>query len=290
MPKNHWNFIDVRKVFSNPIPIFRNMMESSVKTMNWLPVENVSALQRTSGYYRPDPPGEGSGIINPAMRILLIEDDSRLLRLEKQVLEEEGHTVDSAADGDTGLELALRGTYDVAVIDWMLPGRDGPAICRAVRAAHLPTAMLLLTARTQLEDRVAGLDSGADDYLSKPFAFDELLARIRALSRRFLDPAGDSFELRAGDLVMDLRAHTARRGNSPLELSATEWKLLEYLMRHPGQSLTRGQILDYVWSFESDVQPTLVDVYISYLRAKLRRPDLPDLVETVRGIGYRLTA
>ena len=149
------------------------------------------------------------------MKILLIEDDTRLLALEKQVLEEENHTVDTAADGDTGLELALRGTYDVAVIDWMLPGRDGPAICRAVRAAHLPTALLLLTARTQVEDRVAGLDSGADDYLSKPFSFDELLARVRALSRRFTIPSGDSFELRAGDLVMDLRAHTARRIRFP---------------------------------------------------------------------------
>jgi len=265
-------------------------MELSEKTMKNQPDEFLSVLHRASIRSRPDPPGEGSGIISPAMRILLIEDDSRLLRLEKQVLEEEGHSVDTAADGDTGLELALRGTYDVAVIDWMLPGRDGPAICRAVRAAHLPTALLLLTARTQLEDRVAGLDSGADDYLAKPFAFDELLARIRALSRRFLEPTGDSFELRAGGLVMDLRAHAARRGDTPLELSATEWKLLEYLMRHPGQSLTRGQILDYVWSFECDVQPTLVDVYISYLRAKLRRPGLSDPVETVRGIGYRLRA
>jgi DNA-binding response OmpR family regulator len=252
------------------------------------PVSTTSVLHGTATFTFPIPPEEGSGIINPAMRILLIEDDSRLLRLEKQVLEEEGHTVDTAADGDTGLELALRGTYDVAVIDWMLPGRDGPAICRAVRGAHLPTALLLLTARTQVEDRVAGLDSGADDYLSKPFAFDELLARIRALSRRFLNPAGDSFELRAGDLVMDLRTHTARRADSPLDLSTTEWKLLEYLMRHPGQSLTREQILDYVWSFDSEVQPTMVDVYISYLRAKLRRPGLPEAVETVRGVGYRL--
>jgi two-component system OmpR family response regulator len=229
-------------------------------------------------------------MINPAMHILLIEDDTRLLQLEKQVLEEEGHAVDTAADGDTGLELALRGTYDVAVVDWMLPGRDGPAICRAVRAAHLPTALLLLTARTQVEDRVAGLDSGADDYLSKPFSFDELLARIRALSRRFTVPAGDSFELRAGVLVMDMRAHTARRGDSPLDLSATEWKLLEYLMRHPGQALTREQILDYVWSFETEVQPTMVDVYVSYLRNKLRREGLDDPIETVRGVGYRLTA
>jgi DNA-binding response OmpR family regulator len=229
-------------------------------------------------------------MINPAMHILLIEDDTRLLQLEKQVLEEEGHAVDTAADGDSGLELALRGTYDVAVIDWMLPGRDGPAICRAVRAARLPTALLLLTARTQVEDRVAGLDSGADDYLSKPFSFDELLARIRALSRRFTVPAGDSFELRAGGLVMDLRAHTARRGELPLELSATEWKLLECFLRHPGQALTREQILDYVWSFETEVQPTMVDVYVSYLRTKLRRKGLGDPIETVRGVGYRLTA
>jgi len=252
------------------------------------PVPTKSILRGAATLPLPLPSEEGSGIINPAMRILLIEDDTRLSRLEKQVLEEEGHTVDTAADGDTGLELALRGTYDVAVIDWMLPGRDGPAICRAVRGAHLPTALLLLTARTQVEDRVAGLDSGADDYLSKPFSFDELLARIRALSRRFLTPTGDSFELRAGDLVMDLRAHTARRADSPLDLSATEWKLLEYLMRHPGQSLTREQILDYVWSFDCDVQPTMVDVYISYLRAKLRRAGFPDAVETVRSVGYRL--
>jgi two-component system OmpR family response regulator len=249
-----------------------------------------SAMHEVAAHPVPVPPGGGSGIINHAMRILLIEDDTRLLRLEKQVLEEEGHTVDTAADGDTGLELALRGVYDVAVIDWMLPGRDGPAICRAVRGAHLPTALLLLTARTQVEDRVAGLDSGADDYLSKPFAFDELLARVRALSRRFLSPAGDTFELRAGDLVMDLRAHTARRADVPLELSATEWKLLEYLMRHPGQSLTREQILDYVWSFDCEVQPTMVDVYISYVRTKLRNAGLSDAVETVRGVGYRLRA
>lgn len=222
------------------------------------------------------------------MRLLLIEDDTRLLRLVKQVLEEEGHTVDTASDGDTGMELALRGTYDIAVIDWMLPGRDGPAICSAVRKAHIPTALLLLTARTQVEDRVAGLDSGADDFLSKPFSFDELLARVRALSRRFTVPDGDSFTMRAGDLTLDLRAHTACRNETSLDLSATEWKLLEYLMRHPGQALTRPQILDYVWSFESDVQQTMVDVYISYLRAKLRQPGRHDPVETVRGVGYRL--
>src|SRR5574337_25234 len=161
------------------------------------------------------------------MRLLIIEDDKRLTRLMKQVLEEEHFTVDVAHDGDSGLELALGGIYDVAIVDWMLPGRDGPAICRAVRAAHLATAILMLTARGQLEDWVAGLDSGADDYLVKPFAFEELLARVRALGRRFTISAADSAELRCGDIVLDLRAHTARRADNSLDLTPTEWNLLE---------------------------------------------------------------
>jgi len=223
------------------------------------------------------------------MRILLIEDDRRLAGLIQGVLREEGFDVDAAYDGSTGLELALRGTYEVAIIDWMLPDRDGPAIIRSVRSARLPTACMLLTARTQIEDRVAGLDSGADDYLAKPFSFDELLARVRALGRRFIvSNGGDAWELRQGDLVMDLRAHVARRGEVPLDLSATEWKLLEYLLRHADQTLTREQILDYVWSYEADVLPTSVDVYISYLRKKLDQPGRRDPIETVRGIGYRL--
>jgi two-component system OmpR family response regulator len=222
------------------------------------------------------------------MKVLLIEDDERLARLVARVLTEEGLTVDTAGDGASGLELALGGIYDVAVVDWMLPERDGPSICRAVRAARLPTALLMLTARGELEDRVAGLDSGADDYLVKPFAFEELLARIRALGRRFTVSGADSAELRHDDLVLDTRAHTARRGMRPLQLSSTEWALLEFMMRHPGQALTREQILDYVWSYESDVQPTLVDVYISYLRGKLNGPGEPDLIATVRGVGYRL--
>ncbi len=224
------------------------------------------------------------------MRVLLIEDDQRLSRLVKRVLEEERYPVDVAADGDIGLELALRGAHDVAIIDWMLPGRDGPAICRAIRSAHLPTAILMLTARGQLEDRVTGLDSGADDYLTKPFAFEELLARVRALSRRFIVTSGDGWELRQGDLVLDLRAHVGRRGDHVLDLTNTEWNLLECLMRHPGQALTREQILDHVWSYESDVQPSMVDVYISYLRRKLNVPGCPDPIQTVRGIGYRLEA
>ena len=224
------------------------------------------------------------------MRILLIEDDKKLASLIARVLDDEGLGIDQAHDGDTGLELALRGTYDVVIADWMLPGRDGPAICRAIRSARLPTASLLLTARSQIEDRVAGLDSGADDYMVKPFAFEELLARVRALGRRFTELGSDVWELRHGDLVMDLRAHAARRGERPLDLTSTEWKLLECFMRHYEQVLTREQILDYVWSYESDVRLTLIDVYVSYLRAKLKAPGQPDPIQTVRGVGYRLEA
>lgn len=222
------------------------------------------------------------------MHILIIEDDHRMARLIAEELEAEHMTVDLAHDGDTGLALALRGSYDVAVIDWMLPGRDGPSICRAIRAERLPLAILMLTARTQVEDRVAGLYSGADDYMIKPFALAELLARVHALGRRFNLASGNTDELRHGDLVLDLRSHTARRGEKPLDLTATEWRLLEFLMRHPGQALSRQQILDYVWSYEHDVQPTLVDVYISYLRRKLTLPNRRDPIATVRGIGYRL--
>jgi two-component system OmpR family response regulator len=222
------------------------------------------------------------------MRILVIEDDQRLARLMEHVLTGEGWDVDLAHDGEIGLDLALRGMCQVAIVDWMLPGRDGPSICRALRAARSPIAILLLTARGQIEDRVAGLDSGADDYLVKPFEFDELLARVRALSRRFTTESSDAWELRLEDLVLDQRAHKARRGDKPLDLTTTEWKLLECFMRHPDQTLTREQILDYVWSYKAEVQPSLVDVYVSYLRRKLDRPGAADPIQTVRGVGYRL--
>jgi len=222
------------------------------------------------------------------MRVLVIEDDKRLANLIRKVLESEHFTVDEAHDGDLGLEIALRGVHDAAIIDWMLPGRDGPAVCRAIRAARLPLAILMLTARSQVEDRVAGLYSGADDYLTKPFSFEELIARLHALGRRMSRNAADPLELRAGRLVLDLHTYTARRGDHPLELTRTEYTLLEYLMRHPGQALSRQQILDYVWSYENEVKTTLVDVYVSYLRNKLTYPGLKDPIETVRGVGYRL--
>jgi two-component system OmpR family response regulator len=223
------------------------------------------------------------------MRILVIEDDRRLANLIRKVLESEHFSVDLAYDGDLGLEIALRGAHDAAIVDWMLPGRDGPAVCRAIRAAHIPLAILMLTARTQVEDRVAGLYSGADDYLGKPFSFDELIARLYALNRRFGSSTTDALELRTGSLVLDLHTYRARRGDRPLDLTRTEWTLLEYFMRHPGQTLSRQQILDYVWSYENEVRPTLVDVYISYLRSKLDVPGMKDPIQTVRGIGYRLS-
>jgi DNA-binding response OmpR family regulator len=211
-----------------------------------------------------------------------------LARLLARVLGDELYQVDLAHDGELGLDMALTGVYEVAVVDWMMPGRDGPSICRAVRAARLPTALLLLTARGQLEDKVAGFQSGADDYLVKPFAFEELLVRVRALGRRFALIAGEAHELCAGALTLDLRGHAARRSQRALELTPTEWNLLEYLMRNQGRTLTRQQILDYVWSYEHDVQPQMVDVYISYLRRKLNAPGERDPIITVRGMGYRL--
>lgn len=222
------------------------------------------------------------------MRVLIIEDDHRLAELIQQTLHAEGYRADVANDGDLGHELLMQGTYEVAIIDWMLPGRDGPSLCRSARSAGLGSALLLLTARAQVEDRVAGLDSGADDYLVKPFAMDELLARVRALARRNDGGQRDPLELRHGQIVMDLRAHSTRRGRQSLDLTKTEWALLEFLLRHPGQTLNRQQILDYVWSYEREVQPSMVDVYISYLRKKLDQPGLPDPIETVRGVGYRL--
>lgn len=224
------------------------------------------------------------------MHVLIIEDDRRLARLMARVLTEEHYTVEVAHDGETGLDLALQGTYEVIIVDWMLPGHDGPSICQAVREARIPIAMMLLTARSQIEDRVKGLDSGADDYLAKPFAFEELLARVRALSRRFTPVGSTPAELRVGDLVLALRSHTAQRGTRRLDLTPTEWNLLEYLMRNVGIGLSRQQILNYVWSYDSDVQIALVDVYISYLRRKLNAPGENDPIVTVRGLGYRLEA
>lgn len=221
------------------------------------------------------------------MKILIIEDDARLAGIIQRILEEEQYNVDVIHDGAAGSELAVRGIYDLAIIDWMLPGRDGPSIIREIRRAKINMGILMLTARGQMEDRVSGLDSGADDYLVKPFTFDELLARIRAIARRLSAEQADPNELRFGQIVMDLAAHSVRRGEKTIELTKTEWDLLEFLMRHPGQSCTRQQIIDYVWSYDSTVRTDLVDVYISYLRQKIQVNGLVDPVVTVRGVGYK---
>ena len=222
------------------------------------------------------------------MRVLLIEDNHRLSHIIEQVLEDEHMDVDVVDNGDVGLEYALSGNYDVAVIDWMLPGRDGPSICRAIRGAQVQLGILMLTARGQVEDRVTGLNMGADDYLIKPFSFEELIARVQAVARRHQAVPTSGGELRSGEIVMDLQARTARRGMETLELTNTEWTMLEYMLRHPDKILPRKNILDYVWSQDRQVQITMVDVYISYLRNKLNQPGRPDPIETVRGIGYRL--
>ncbi len=222
------------------------------------------------------------------MRVLLIEDDKRLTAIMKKVLTAEKMEVDVAHDGDTGVEMALQGNHDVAVIDWMLPGRDGPAVCQAIRSAHRSLPILMLTARSQVEDRVAGLYSGADDYLVKPFSFDELIARIHALARRWTEGSISGWELRVGNLVMDLKSSSVRRREKCLDLTRTEWNLLEYFMRHPNQTLSRQTILNYVWPDDAMIQPTLVDVYISYLRNKLQVDGMQDPIITRRGFGYTL--
>ena len=222
------------------------------------------------------------------MRILLIEDDKRLTAIIKKVLATEKMTVDVAHDGDMGVEMALQGNHDVAVIDWMLPGRDGPAVCQAIRSSHCALPILMLTARSQVEDRVAGLYSGADDYLVKPFSFDELIARIHALARRWKEGSAAGWELRVGNLVMDLRSSTARRRDKALDLTRTEWDLLECFLRHPNQTLSRQIILNYVWPDDATIQSTQVDVYVSYLRSKLQVEGLRNPIVTRRGFGYSL--
>jgi len=222
------------------------------------------------------------------MKILLIEDDKRLAKLVKQVLEDEHYSVDVENEGECGLEVALRAVHDLVIVDWMLPGRDGPSICRKIRSAKMTIPILMLTARGQIEDRVTGLESGADDYLIKPFDFDELIARIRALSRRYSPGSVDPDELRLGSIVMDVKAHSLRRSNESIELTKKEWDLLEYFLRHPNQTLSRAAILDYVWSYEASVQPEMVDVYVSYLRQKITVTGMKDPIQTVRGFGYLL--
>jgi DNA-binding response OmpR family regulator len=219
--------------------------------------------------------------------ILLVEDERRLVQVMRKVLEEEGHTVDIAYNGEDGLAMAMEGSHDVIVLDILLPGIDGVEVCRTLRASRVDTPVLLLTALDAVPDRVRGLDAGADDYLPKPFAFQELLARLRALSRRRVQ-AREPDRLEAADLVLDLRRRRAERAGKTIELSPKEFALMEFLMRNEGRVVTRTQILDHVWGYDYSPDSNLVDVYVTYLRRKLDRGHDRRLIRTVRGVGYVL--
>jgi len=224
------------------------------------------------------------------MRILLIEDDETTAGYVSKGLREEGYVVDHAANGRDGMFLAMNEPYDVIVTDRMLPGPDGLSIIRAIRLAGITTPVLMLTALGDVEKRVEGLEAGADDYLGKPFAFAELRARIRALARRPAGPPAEQSVLTVGDLRMDLLQRTVTRGSRKLDLLPTEWRLLEFLMRHPGQVITRTMLLEKVWDFSFDPTTNVVDVHVSRLRRKLDLPGEAPMIRTVRGAGYALSA
>ena len=220
------------------------------------------------------------------MRVLIVEDQPKLAELLARGLREEGHAADVADRGEDALWMAPAASYDVIVLDIMLPGIDGIETCRELRRSGVWTPVLMLTARDAVGDRVTGLDAGADDYLTKPFSFDELLARLRALTRRV--PAERPVTVEVGDLRLDPAAHRAWRGETELELSAKEFAMLELLMRRPGNVLTREQLLEGAWDMSYERRSNVVDVYIRYLREKIDRPFGSDSIETVRGVGYRL--
>lgn len=222
------------------------------------------------------------------MRALIVEDEPNIAAYLDRGLTEEGYAVDVAYDGDDALDWAAAAEYDVIVLDVLLPGRDGFSVCNELRAQGIKTPVLMLTARDAVDDRVTGLDSGADDYLVKPFAFKELLARLRALTRRRGE--SKSIELRVADLSLDTLTRTAQRGDRRIELTAKEYSLLEYLMRNPGRVLSRTQIAEHVWNFDFYSQSNVVDVYIRYLRRKIDDGFEHKLIKTVRGAGYQISA
>jgi DNA-binding response OmpR family regulator len=222
------------------------------------------------------------------MRVLVVEDDLRIAEFIRKGLEEEGHAVDVAHDGDEALDWPAVVDFDAIVLDIMLPGRDGIEVCRILRSRSVRTPILMLTARDTVEDRVAGLDSGADDYLVKPFAFAELLAQLRALMRR--EPVLLGTTLEVADLSLDTATRQVSRAGQPVTLTNKEYALLEYLMRHPNQVLTRTMIAEHVWNFDFDTGTNVIDVHIRYLRRKIDDPHDLKLIQTVRGAGYRISA
>jgi heavy metal response regulator len=220
------------------------------------------------------------------MKILVVEDEKKVSSFIKRGLEEEKYEVDIANDGEDGLRMALDKAYDLIVLDWMLPKRDGLSVVRELRGKNTMTPVLMLTAKDSVEDIVAGLDSGSDDYLTKPFAFAELLARVRALLRRSEMDRGA--ELRFGDLRIDPVTHKVWRSEKEIDLTAKEYALLEYFMRNPNQVLTRTMIADHVWDYTFDSFTNIIDVYVNYLRKKIDRDADKKLIHTVRGVGYIL--
>jgi len=224
------------------------------------------------------------------VRLLVVEDSIKMAALLKRGLEEEGYAVDVANDGPQAVWMAQENAYDAIVLDVVLngaaPGADGFTVCRTLRGADRWSPVLMLTARDAVEDRVRGLDAGADDYLTKPFSFQELLARIRALIRR--GAAERPATLAVGDLVLDPARHDVRRGGEPIALTAKEFALLEYFMRHAGQALNRSLLIEHVWDFAFEGDSNVVDVHVANLRAKIDRPFGRTSLETIRGAGYRL--
>lgn len=223
------------------------------------------------------------------MRILVVEDEHKIARALKRALEQEKYAVDVAYDGDEGYAMATTEPYDTMIIDRMLPGDyDGIGIVKAIREAGIHTPVLLLTALGGINDRTTGLDSGADDYLVKPFALEELLARVRALLRR--PSVMQSSLLQLDDLSLDPVSFVVKRGDTVIQLTNKEFALLEYLLRHPGQTIPKETIIAHVWDYDADILPNTVEVYMKYLRAKIDKPFKRALLHTVRGFGYKIEA
>lgn len=220
------------------------------------------------------------------MRVLIVEDEPGISRMLERGLTANGHKAMSADNGHDGLRLALDEDVDVVLLDIMLPGLDGHEVLKRIRRKKPSLPVLMLTARDELPGKVAALDSGADDYMTKPFAFEELIARIRALIRRNDQPT--TSEITTGSLKVDLLSHRAWVGGDAVDLSSREFSLLEYFMRHPGQVLSRQQILYAIWDYSFDPGSNVVDVYVRYLRKKIDRPETPSFITTIRGTGYRL--
>jgi DNA-binding response OmpR family regulator len=220
------------------------------------------------------------------MRILVVDDDRRLCGIIKRGLLEETYAVDLTYDGEEGEYYAETNSYDLIILDIMMPKKDGLEVCRELRAKGVNTPILMLTAKDTVEDRVKGLDTGADDYLVKPFAFSELLARGRALLRR--EVTSRSPELKVGDLCLNTLTREVRRGNNEIELTNKEYVILEYFMRHPNVVITRTMIEEHAWDYDFDSLSNLIDVYIRRLRCKIDRKGSDSIIQTVRGAGYRL--